>query len=268
MASKSNQSGELAAGRDVLVGALVGHFSGRGPREELPKGVLRELGQELAASGLVRDELVAFWNLLEEGLGRVGYRRPSGGEVTVLNLACGPCIEGAIFGAYFGEPGGVDGGRNKVRMFGMDLRGQEIEKAKRRYAATEEIFRGAGLPLLRETGDAAAAEVEFFADDATRLVGYKETPAAFDVVFIRHQNVWNDRLAWRKIYAFALGAVEEEGGLMVITSYFDREHLIALELVKMLGGEVLVSVRNPRTVELDAPGKSADRHLAVVRRKG
>jgi len=27
-------------------------------------------------------------------------------------------------------------------------------------------------------------------------------------------------------------------------------------------------VKNPRRVELDAPGKSADRHLAVIRRKG
>ena len=146
----------------------------------------------------------------------------------------------------------------------MDLRDAEIDKAKRRYAATERLFSAAGVPQVREHD--GGAEVEFVAGDASKLAGVGQIPSQFDVVFIRHQNVWHDRLAWRKIYAFALGALGESG-LLVITSYFDREHLIALELVKLLGGEVVVSLRNPRTVELDAPGKSADRHLAVIRRR-
>ncbi len=242
-----------------VVDALVGHFTGGLPKSELPKHVLDDLGEELASSGLVRRELLAFWNLLERSLAMARWAPPD--PIRLLNLACGPCIEGAVLAAYFGG-----GGTRSLRFFGMDLRGQEIDKARRRYAATEAIFRGAGIPVVKEERERAAT-VEFFADDATRLTGYREIPDAYEIIFVRHQNVWNDRAAWRQIYAFALERLADPDGLLVITSYFDREHLIALEMIRALGGEVLVSEANPDSLPLDYPGKSADRHMAVIRRK-
>ncbi|MEM1297473.1 MAG: hypothetical protein AAGH89_19055, partial [Verrucomicrobiota bacterium] len=110
--------------------------------------------------------------------------------------------------------------------------------------------------------------VEFVADDATHLVGYGQIPAQFDVVFIRHQNLWNGHDVWRKIYEFALTRIEPENGILMITSYFDREHLQALELLKDLGGHVLFTGQNPNTRELDYPGKTVDRHVAIIAQRG
>ncbi|CAN5455221.1 hypothetical protein BH23VER1_BH23VER1_00190 [soil metagenome] len=245
------------ANRDPLFDALVGHFSGGLPRAELPPDVLESLGHELAASGLVRRELLALWNLLQDALHRARWRIPH--SVRLLNLACGPCVEGAVLAALFGQ-----GGTGSLRFFGMDLRGQQIEDARRRYAATEAIFRVAGIPVVEERS--ARPAVEFFADDATRLAGYREIPDAYEVIFIRHQNVWHDTEAWRRIYAFALDRLADPAGILVLTSYFDREHLIALDMLRALGGQLVVSLPNPDTIPLDYPGKSTDRHLAVIRR--
>ncbi len=117
----------------------------------------------------------------------------------------------------------------------------------------------AARPTATEPG------VEFVADDATKLAGYREIPREYDLIFLRHQNVWHDREIWRRIYEFALTRLPEHGYL-VITSYFDREHLIALDLLKTLGAEVIASLENPRSRALDYPGKSVDRHLAALRR--
>ena len=138
----------------------------------------------------------------------------------------------------------------------------EIDKAKRRYALTEKIFREAGLPDVREFSENFKG-VEFIADDAINLAGYGQIPSQFNVIFIRHQNLWHDRSTWQRIYDFALSRLTDDG-ILVITSYFDREHFLALELIKMLGGNVLVSERNHLSRELSYPGKSIDRHVAAI----
>ncbi len=249
-----------------MIEALAGHFSGGLPIDELPPDVLDSLGRELAASRLLRAELVAFWNLLESVTAQVGI--DCGDEVRLLNLACGPCVEAAVLSAFFGRPAKPGASRRKVRFFGMDLRAREIENARRRYAATEQIFRNAGVPTVSESfpdGD-TGCQVEFFADDATRLVGYREIPRSFDIIFIRHQNVWNGLPVWRRIFQFALDRLADSSGRLIITSYFDREHLIALDTLKELGGRIIVSQANPDSLPLDHPGKSADRHMAVIER--
>ena len=118
------------------------------------------------------------------------------------------------------------------------------------------------MPVFRELGE-GGGRVEFIADDATDLAGYGQIPAQFNVVFIRHQNLWHDRSTWQKIYEFALNCLAEDG-MLIITSYFDREHILALELIKTLGGKVLVTERNNLSRELECPGKSIDRHVAAI----
>ncbi|MEM7600138.1 MAG: hypothetical protein AAF357_01835 [Verrucomicrobiota bacterium] len=246
------------AGTSVdLLEALVTHFSdGEAGLEDVDPKLIKQLREELSRGPWFSQDMKHLWIMMEKGLA-VSQRSPgTNGQVRLLNLACGHCEEGAILSAFFGKLG------SRVRQFAMDLRDREIDKARRRYSATEQLFRKAGIPGIREEEEGNA--VEFVADDATHLVGYGQIPAQFDVVFIRHQNLWHDKHIWRRIYEFALTRIEPENGILMITSYFDREHLMALDMVKDLGGKVLFTGQNPNSRELDYPGKTVDRHVAVI----
>ena len=253
----------LASGQhpaaDELLEALAGHFSGGLPADELEPEVLKDLRREFAQGTIVSADLIQLWKMLTTLCAKLPQPpgREGAGAIDLLNLACGHCEEAAVLAAFFGRDG------KRVRFFGMDVREREIETARRRYQATENAFRKLGVPNLRR-GDREDG-AQFIADDATRLAGYREIPAEYDLVFLRHQNVWHDRDIWRRIYEFALARVPDHGYL-IITSYFDREHLIALELLKSLGAEVVASIENPNSRPLDYPGKSVDRHLAALRK--
>ena len=248
--------GVSAGGAGAMFDALLGHFSGGGDRGEVDPAVVETLRAEFERSEFFGRDMRQLWSMLERVVAK-SRRSPAGGrdELDLLNLACGYCQEGAVLSAFWG------GGGKRVRQFAMDLRDAEIDKARRRYAATERLFRAAGVPGIRAQD--GGSSIEFVAGDASKLAGYGQIPAQFDVVFIRHQNLWHDRATWQRIYEFALGRIAGDG-LLVITSYFDREHLLALDLLRALGGVVLVSERNPDSRELDYPGKSIDRHVAAI----
>ena len=243
---------------ESMFDALLMHFSGNQNSEDLDSRVVKALRAEFERCEFFGEDMRRLWAMCEKVVVQSG-RMPGGkGEsINLLNLACGYCEEGAVLSAFWGR-----GGR-RVRQFAMDLRHAEIDKARRRYAATERMFAAAGLRQIRRRDE--GIDVEFIADDATHLVGYGEIPEHYDVVFIRHQNLWHDRAVWQRIYEFALARIANDG-MLLITSYFDREHLLALELIKSLGGEVLVTERNPSSRELSYPGKSIDRHVAVIAR--
>ena len=247
---------ETGAGTDLL-DALMRHFSnGETQVSDLDPNLVRDLRTELKRSRFFGEDMKFLWIMLERAMTRSGRSPGRDGELRLLNLACGPCEEGAVLSAFFGRAG------RKVRQFAMDLREREIGKARRRYAGTERLFRKAGIPGIREEN--ASKKVEFVAEDATRLAGYGQIPDEFDVVFIRHQNLWHDGDVWCKIYGFSLERLEPENGVLVITSYFDREHILALDLLKTMGGRVLFTGQNPNSRKLDYPGKTVDRHVAVI----
>lgn len=255
-------SGAEDVAADQLIDALTGHFSGGIPSDEFEPGLLADLRKELDRGDLVSADMVQLWRMLSALVARLPHP-PGGGSsgetINLLNLACGHCEEAAVLAAFFGRHG------RRVRFFGMDVRDREVETARRRYQATENAFRKLGVPKLR--GDEGEGEAQFIADDATKLGGYRELPGEYDLIFLRHQNVWHDRDIWRRIYEFALARLPQHGYL-VITSYFDREHLIALDLLKAIGAELVVSLENPNSRALDYPGKSVDRHLAALRKAG
>ncbi|MDB4817412.1 hypothetical protein OAH11_00780, partial [Akkermansiaceae bacterium] len=59
----------------------------------------------------------------------------------------------------------------------------------------------------------------------------------------------------------------DEDGLLVITSYFDKEHELATHALEELGAVQVGSIINPNSRALsDAPGKSVDKHLAVFKK--
>jgi len=194
-----------------------------------------------------------------------GNARPlalSGEESRILDLACGACHEAEALSSFLADLRSDQGAGSKegsrIRLTGVDLREREIADAQRRFAG-KRVIESPG-------GGKVETEFEFFADDASRLDGHAELDDEFDLVFLRHQNYWNDRRAWEAIFERALDKTGPDGRL-VITSYFDREHELALEAFRRLGGEVERTAFNPETRDLPTPGKSVDRHVAVIRQR-
>jgi len=181
----------------------------------------------------------------------------------ILDLACGACDEAETLVDYFaslkakaaaaaGGPSADTG--NHVQLTGIDVRAREIADAARRFRST------------RKEGEDLRAEFEFLNGDATKIDDHRELGENFDVVFMRHQNLWNGRRTWEEIFDKALQKLDNDGRL-IITSYFDREHKLALESIQQLGGELIVTEQNDESRNLVTAGKSIDRHVAVFRKK-
>jgi Methyltransferase domain len=162
-------------------------------------------------------------------------------QCRILNLACGRCDEAPALIQVADQLTQTSG---QVEMIGADIRIREIRQAREAHGH---------LPA------------HFLIQDATRLD--PELGQDFDLVFLRHQNFWNGRELWKQIFDQGLGRLRPDGKL-VITSYFDVEHALALKALQAMGMEVLSNRRNPKSRALtDAPGKSVDRWVAVLRMK-
>ena len=89
----------------------------------------------------------------------------------------------------------------------------------------------------------------------------------FEVVYIKVRDSYEVRMLeigrrtpeWTEV----LGGLKP-GGLLAITSYFDREHDLASACLLQLGARRRAELPHPRSRPLpDAPGKSVDRRLAL-----
>ncbi len=162
-----------------------------------------------------------------------------GGKLAVLNLACGRADETQVLADSL-APANIE------FYLGMDLRGDAIAEARKRWE----------LP---------GGEIEFREGNAA-AIGRMEGLPQFDLVFIRHQNYWNDATTWEAILEEALAALKH-GGYLLCTSYFDLEHELFLASMRIRGLEALVNVRHALSRDLpDAEGKSVDRWVAVFRK--
>ncbi len=173
-------------------------------------------------------------------------------EARILDIACGACNEAETLTDFLADLRGGEG--TKIKLTGIDMRAREISDAKRRFQD-------------KKRGNAKGVEkdFEFLTGDATKLDGHTELGDDFDLVFLRHQNYWNGVRTWDEIFDQALGKLSSDGHL-VITSYFDREHSLAVDAIERLGGKLIRSESNPESRELPTEGKSVDRHVAVFRR--
>jgi SAM-dependent methyltransferase len=167
------------------------------------------------------------------------------GAARILDLACGECHEAEALRDFVAESRRLETG--EISLLGLDVRAREIANAARR---------------CREEGD-----FSFRVGDATKLDTHREMGDNFDLVFLRHQNYWNGEKDWDEIFSHALGKLSEDGEL-IITSYFDREHELALAAIQRLGGELIRTQANEMSRSLVTPGKSVDRHIARFRRRG
>ncbi|MDA7597636.1 class I SAM-dependent methyltransferase [bacterium] len=186
-----------------------------------------------------------------------GARRAlqSGDEARILDVACGACIEAETLSDVLAElkngdaPVDVDSAGPAVKLTGIDVRAREIADAQLRFDKMKD-----------------GREFEFLTGDATKLEGHRELGEDFDVVFMRHQNYWNGQRTWEEIFDQGMKKLADNGRL-VITSYFDKEHELALEAIQRLGGKLIVTEENAESRELSTVGKSIDRHIAVFEKK-
>jgi len=176
---------------------------------------------------------------------RFSRNAPAAGEVRILDLACGACDEAEVLAGAIAKLRGEDREDARIRFTGMDIRAREIGWARDRFRGDESV------------------SFELLEGDARRLDGHTQLPEGFDLVFMRHQNLWNGRQVWEEIIHKALEKLAP-GGRLVITSYFDREHEQALAAIQAQGGQLLSTQRNPLSRGLPTRGKSVDRHLAVL----
>ena len=168
-------------------------------------------------------------------------------EVQVLDLACGECREVEVVSSLAAVKLGKKGAA--LRFVGADIRGAQLADARARGR------------LLQKPG----TDVEFLEQDCSKLKDIKQLGGGFDMVLLRHQNFWNDRRAWRRIFSEGMERLSDSG-LLVITSYFDVEHELAVKAIREAGGELVTSLRNKDSRDLPTKGKSVDRHVAVFRR--
>ncbi len=169
--------------------------------------------------------------------------------VSILDVACGACEEAAVLADFFSQLKSGDRTRPlPVDFVGTDVRERELDHARDRFRPTD------------------SQTFEFLPGDASKLSQHRSLREKFDVVFFRHQNLYHGRTLWQRIFEEGLAKMNEDG-LLVITSYFDREHTLALKAFQKLGAEIVTTLRNPHSRELATPGKSVDRHVAVLRRR-
>jgi hypothetical protein len=188
----------------------------------------------------IEGDLAKLKGLLKESLAPLLPPQP---DLRILNLACGRCDEAETL-IQVGQE--LTGKQGSVEMVGADIRIREIRQARENHHH---------LPA------------EFLLEDASQLSRNKALGDDFGMVFLRHQNFWHGQDLWKKIFDQGIAKLRPDG-MLVITSYFDVEHRLALEALKKLGLEVVSNRRNKASRALaDAPGKSVDRWVAVLRRR-
>ncbi len=164
-------------------------------------------------------------------------------SVRCLNLACGRADESGILREVL-APYAED-----LQIFGVDIRERELDVARSRWRSD---------PHTSYT---------FLYHDATKLHLINELAQLCDIVVMRHQNYWNGAITWQHIYDSALNRLSPDG-ILVITSYFDKEHFQAVQAIQQLGATLITTVRNPISRPVtDAPNKSVDRHIAIFKKQ-
>jgi SAM-dependent methyltransferase len=179
-----------------------------------------------------------------------GVVLPEAGEaMEILDLACGTCREAETLISTLRDL--RERPSRPVRFVGVDIRDREVEEGAART-------RAAGL---------IEAESEFLVEDCSKLTERAQLGRDFDVTFLRHQNYWNDLKVWRRIFEQGLTHLKEDG-LLVITSYFDKEHQRAVAALEDAGAELVRTVTNDESRIVDAKiAKTVDRHVAVFRKR-
>jgi|688.fasta_scaffold59021_6 SAM-dependent methyltransferase len=190
----------------------------------------------------ISEDIDRLKRLLAHSLSLMKWAAPL--EPQVLNIACGRADETGILLETLAAH------RPRCQYLGLDLRQAEIQEARRRW----------GRAISSETKQ--DLQIEFRVADAASASALPEGEV-FDCVFIRHQNYWDAPAVWDLIFHHARMRLKPQG-LMIFTSYFDREHELAIAAHRSRGFPLLLDIPHAQSRALtDAPGKSVDRRLAI-----
>ena len=234
------------------VAGLAGLMSVAGRVSQSPERILDALHQ----AGLVPNrDSVRLGECLERLLRRCpwswGDRKPLG----VLNLACGRAPETVtlveVLAAY----------SRTICYTGVDVRAKALDVARQR-----------GQGLSRVFGDLMGGECQSFTTryavgDLASPEFVRTLPGRQGLVLIRHQNVGFSVPVWTAIFDLALERLDPDG-VLVLTSHYDHEHAVALNVMSALGTECLGVERMPDPRVIGPGGKAVDRFLAAFRRGG
>ena len=173
------------------------------------------------------------------------FERIDASETRILNLACGTCREAEELADFFS--GIASPFETRVSLIGIEKRLKALAFARRHFKSRP------------------GRDFNFICEDGREVGSIEEADGMFDVVVFRHQNYWQDKPVWRALFAEGLAKLSPTG-VMVVTSYFDKEHGLALGAIQGIGGRILTTTRNEASRELPVEGKSVDRHVALVNR--
>lgn len=165
-------------------------------------------------------------------------------HLSALNIACGRADETEVLSRV------LRSASETVELTGLDIRGPEIGQARSRWKEQ-----------LEKKSD-GTLEIQFLEHRGDQIDHLQQLNQP-GLSFIRHQNYWHDPPVWTELFRQTLDQLADDG-LLVITSYFDKEHSLALAALQRLGATLLCTHRNPTSRPLrDGYKKSVDRHLAI-----
>jgi|GEM_PF-584612 len=175
------------------------------PKAGLVMSLIATTSSELSQpQNMIQEDMAKLKSLLQDSLSphvAAGQK-----DMRILNLACGRCDEAETLiqlGSDLTQGGAVE-------MVGADIRIREIRQARETHSH---------LPA------------DFLIEDATKISEHKQLGDDFNMVFVRHQNFWHGQELWKKIFDQGIAKLRPDG-MLVITSYFDVEHRLALRALE------------------------------------
>src|SRR3989338_766715 len=222
-----------------------------------PQEEREQYAKVLEGARAVGENRTRFWNMLVATIGRVGYEPPQDRQTQVLDLGCGRCEEGIVLSAFFGG-NNFGYASDRVKLTGVDISQKDIDRAiqDNQKADFTKPITTYNLP----------PNFEFIVGDATDLSKYPQVPQQADAVVIRQKQISDNTQVWTKIFRQALDRVTPEG-IVLITSFSDIEHKMALEALQQLPCDVVITQANPHAKPLSHKEISTDRNIAIVKRK-
>jgi SAM-dependent methyltransferase len=160
----------------------------------------------------IRDQ--RFWNFCVTTVGESGYEPPQGRKTKVLDLACGIFEEAGTITSYFGGSIGPNIHNNNVDIIAVESDERMIDPAKENIP--HDIKNNYKVLLA----------------DATKLEDNSDVPDLFDVILIRHQQMFKSinpkerkqtELTWQEIMRQGINKLADNG-IFIITSYTEDEH--------------------------------------------
>ena len=179
-----------------------------------------------------------FWNMLSFAIPRSLYKPPQDRQTQILNLACGPCIEGDVLNSYFGNKN-LGELSDKVIQTGIDI--DEANESIRLYP------------------------FKFVCDDLTKPAHAQDIPTNVDIVVIRHQQCMSINAPWKTIFKQAVDRVSENG-IILITSYGKIEHDIMVNIMRELGAKVILDEATPNAKSMGWPNVFMDGNVAIFKK--